>query len=155
MNIGIFVYSQTGNTLSVAQKLEGTLRSIGHMVAIKNVKAVDDHPNYGVSHKIETPPDISNFDTVIFASPVQAFSLARPMKVFLAQIASLSGKKVYGFVTHGLKKPWLGGNRAIREITSACKEKGGELLASGIISWNADNRESQINELTKRFTELQ
>ncbi|HNX14116.1 MAG TPA: flavodoxin [Oscillospiraceae bacterium] len=155
MNIGIFVYSQTGNTLSVAQKLEGTLRSIGHMVAIKNVKAVDDHPSSDASRKVETPPDISNFDTVIFAAPVQAFSLARPMKVFLAQIASLSGKKVYGFVTQGLKKPWLGGNRAIREITAACNLKGAELLASGIICWNSDTRESQINELTKRFTEIQ
>jgi len=37
MNIGIIVYSQTGNTLSVAKKLEERLSAAGHSVNLEQV----------------------------------------------------------------------------------------------------------------------
>ncbi len=36
MNIGIFVFSKTGNTFSVAEKLRDTLLEMGQSVAWKN-----------------------------------------------------------------------------------------------------------------------
>ena len=40
MNIGIIVYSQTGNTLSVAKKLEEKLSLAGHSATLEQVKAI-------------------------------------------------------------------------------------------------------------------
>jgi flavodoxin len=112
MNVGIIVYSQTGNTLSVAQKLEGALKANGHAAGIARVEA-------------GSTPDVSPYDLVIFAAPVQAFALAPAMKLYLSQISSLAGKKVCCFVTQQLKKAWLGGNHAVRQIQAACKGKRG------------------------------
>ncbi|MEL7607976.1 MAG: hypothetical protein AAGU74_00550 [Bacillota bacterium] len=44
MNVGIIVYSHTGNTLSVAQKLEQALRDRGHAVSITRVEPVQEDP---------------------------------------------------------------------------------------------------------------
>ena len=38
MNVGIIVYSKTGNTLSVAEKLQEAIRSAGHTVNIERIE---------------------------------------------------------------------------------------------------------------------
>lgn len=45
---------------------------------------------------MKSAPDVSGYDAVIFASPVQAFSLAPVMKLYLSKLPSLAGKKVTG-----------------------------------------------------------
>lgn len=40
MNIGMIVYSRTGNTLSVAEKLEARLSAAGHAVTLKRLAVV-------------------------------------------------------------------------------------------------------------------
>lgn len=42
MKVGIVVYSQTGNTLSVATKLKEKLAAAGHSVALEQVKLVGE-----------------------------------------------------------------------------------------------------------------
>lgn len=42
MNIGIIVFSKTGNTLSVAEKLQGALIEMGHKAALEKVTASKD-----------------------------------------------------------------------------------------------------------------
>ena len=73
MNVGIIVYSQTGNTLSVAQKLEQTLRANGHVASIARVDPVQNNPRASGPVKLKSAPDVSVYDAIIFASPVQAF----------------------------------------------------------------------------------
>ncbi len=154
MNIGIIVYSHTGNTLSVSQKLEEAMKAAGHTVSIARVEPVNGNPNSGTPVQLKSSPDIIPFDAVVFASPVQAFSLAPVMKQYLSQIPDITGKQVHCFVTQQLKKPWLGGNRAVRQIAAACKAKGADIISSGIVNWSGKNRESQIDEIVSRLSAI-
>ncbi|MFZ7134533.1 MAG: flavodoxin family protein [Eubacteriales bacterium] len=151
MNVGIIVYSYTGNTLSVAQKLEHALNGRGHSTNIVMVEALKNDPRSSDPIKLKSNPDVSPYDIIVFASPVQAFSLARIMKLYLSQVSDLSDKKVYCFVTQRLKKRWLGGNHAVNQIKSACKEKGSDILLSGIVNWSSDSREEQIEDIINRL----
>ncbi len=154
MNIGIIVYSQTGNTLSVAQKLAQALRAKGHRVSIASVESIHNDPSSPGSNKLKSGPDVSPYDIIIFSAPVQAFGLAPVMKQYLAQISSLAGKKVFCFVTQQFKMAWLGGNRAVGQIKSACKKKGAEITLSGIVHWSSAARDQQIDDVVRRFSEI-
>ncbi len=145
--IGIIVYSHTGNTLSVAQKLEQALKDSGRAAVILRVEPAGDELPSAASVRIKAAPDVAPYDAVVFASPVHAFSLAPVMKLYLSQISSLTGKEVSCFVTQQLKKPWLGGNRAVRQIAAACRAKGAELKVCGVINWSSGAREEQIKDL--------
>lgn len=154
MKIGIIVYSNSGNTLSVAERLEKSLAAKGHSVEIRRVET-DGDPTKPTSPVIlKNAPDISVYDTVIFASPVQAFSLAPAMKLYLSQISVLNGKKIHCFVTQGLKKAWMGGNHAIRQISAACKTMGGSVISTGVVNWSSDRREQQIEEITAALSAI-
>lgn len=143
MNIGIIVYSQTGNTLSVAERLKEALSSKGHTASIERVEIVAE----SLRPALKTAPDTAPYDALVLASPVHAFTLAPAMKAYLAQLTDLSGKKVSCYVTMMAKVSWMGGNRAIRKITKACREKGAELISSGIVHWTDRARKQQIEDL--------
>lgn len=148
MKIGIIVFSQTGNTLSVAQKLEEAIKAKGYDISIQRVEALSESPNA----PLKTIPDVTPYDALIFAAPVQAFSLAAVMKRYLSGLPNLSGKNVYSFVTQHFKKAWLGGNRALRQLAVVCRSKDAEVKKSGVINWSNPAREAQINGLVKELS---
>ena len=152
MKVGIIVYSQSGNTLSVAEKLEKAIKSAGHTVTLERVEAVSEGSN--PVNRLKSAPDITPYDAIIFASPVQAFSLAQAMKLYLSQISDITGKQAYCFVTQHFKKAWLGGNHAVRQITAACKAKGGEVIWSGVVNWSGSTREKQIDDIVTRLSSI-
>jgi flavodoxin len=148
MNVGIVVYSKTGNSLSVAEKVKKDLERKGFSVTMLAIEASGEGPNT----KLISAPDISSYDTLVFASPVQAFSLALPMKSYLENMASLKDKKVFCFVTQHLKKAWMGGNHAVKQIKEECIKKEGSISYSGVINWSSSKREDQINEIVKTIS---
>lgn len=150
MKVGIIVYSQTGNTLSVALRLEEAMKASGHTVNIVRVEPENDKVSAPVI-KLKSVPDVSPYDVIIFASPVQGFSLAPVMKMYLSKVSGLNGKIVYCYVTQQLKKNWMGGNRAIKQITAACKAKGADIQSSGVVNWSSSIREEQISDIVNRF----
>lgn len=150
MKVGIIVYSQTGNTLSVAEKLKQELETKGTEVQIVRVEAEGEGPNM----KLVQIPDVRDFEGVVFASPVQAFSLAQPMKVYLETVADLSDKKVCCFVTQQLKKAWMGGNHAIKQMKTGCERKQGRVLYTGNVNWSSDKKETQIEDIVRQTTLL-
>ncbi len=93
----------------------------------------------------------NGYEAVIFAGPVWAFSLCSVMKLYLSKLSALRGQKVGLFVTQAFKKPWLGGNKAIRQMTKVCADKGGAIVKTGIVNWNSPQREEQIAALIKDF----
>lgn len=155
MKIGILVFSETGNTLSVAERLLGQYQADGHEAVIDRV-TVQRVARAGAPAPLDNRPDPSAFDAVVFASPVQAFSLAQAMKTYLGQVDGLSGKPVALFATQHLKYPWLGGSRAIRQMSAACTAKGGKICSTGIVHWSRPDREDLIkkvvDDLGKAFT---
>jgi flavodoxin len=154
MKIGIIVHSHTGNTLSVAQRMKDAFCSLGHDATIDRVKAVGEDPSKPGPVELETVPDTSDYDLIIFAGPVNGFSASRVMKEYLSLIPSLKGKPVCIFVTQQLKKAWMGGNRTVKQMRKACEEKGAAVLKTGVINWSNIRREWQIERLLNHFTKI-
>ncbi len=151
MNIGLIVYSQTGNTLSVAERLREALARAGHTVTVERVEA-EGEAKPGQRVNLKTAPDPRKYDAVLFGSPVHAFSLAPAMRADLAQVPALGGKRVAGFVTQGLPFTWMGGNRALRQLRRACEAKGATVRGSRVVNWSRKDREGQIAGLVDRLS---
>lgn len=145
MKIGIIVHSHTGNTLSVAERLKDTLQESGHTVSLERVEAVNEDPNSREKLQLKTIPEISKYDAVILGAPVRAFNLSPVMKAYLAQIPEIRGMKICCFVTQHLKMKWMGGNSSIKQMKTALKQRGAEVICTGIVNWSGDKREDQIN----------
>jgi NAD(P)H-dependent FMN reductase len=151
MKTGIIVYSFSGNTLSVAQKLQDSLLSAGHLVTLEQVKALNDSTSATTNIQLQSAPDITEYDRIIFASPVRAFSLAPVMKTYLSQLPSLEGKQVDCFVTQFFPYPWMGGNRAISEMKQACSDKGAIVSDTGVVNWSGKKRERLIDDVLAKL----
>ena len=148
MEIGIIVYSKTGHTYSVAEKLQKKLKADGHSVELEEVKPVGEvKPKENIT--FENKPDIDAYDAVIFGSPVHAFSLAPAMKEYLTQIQSLEGKKVACYVTKGLPFKSTGGKQAISEMTKIVQSKGGNMLGTDILVWKGGKLKNIIKLVDK------
>ncbi len=154
MNIGIIVYSVTGNTLSVAEKLKDALSTRGHTAAVERVQSDPMQPSSKTAVRLTNAPDVSGYDAVVFATPVHGFSLPRVLSAYLGQIGTLTGKTVAGFVTQQLPKPWMGGNQAIRQLRRACADKGGDVTATGIVNWSGKARDKKIDAVVAAISSL-
>ena len=153
MDIGMIVYSQTGNTHSVATKLQEKLSAAGHSVTLERIEVIGDvSPGQAVQFK--TLPDAGKYDALVFGSPVQAFSLCQAMVDYLKQVTSLQDKKVACLVTQAFPFPWLGGNRAVGQMKKACESKGATVCGSGIVNWMKKSREQQIVQVVDQLSGL-
>jgi len=150
MNIGIVVYSQTGNTLSVAEKLKDRLVSAGHAASIERLAPVLANPKDPLSFRFDALPDLAGYNALVFAAPVQGFSLCRAMAIYLQQLPALDGKKAACFVTKQLASAWTGGNKAIAQMTKAVEEKGGTVCGTGMIMWSSKQREKDMEEMVEK-----
>jgi flavodoxin len=154
MKIGIIVYSQTGNTLSVATKLKESLSAVGHSAALQEVKVVGERKPGARGFKLETPPRVEPYDVLVFGAAVEAFSLSPVMRGYLEKVASLQNKKVACLITQAFPYPWLGGNRAVRQMRRLCESKGATVCGSGIVNWMRLHREERIAGVVDRLTKL-
>ena len=146
MNIGIIVYSHTGHTLSVAKKLEKAIIDKGHKVKVELVEQVDKEPKPANQVVLKNSPDLSGYDFVIFASPVQGMQLAGVMKKYLSSLPKYCEINGYCFVTRYFMKRWLGGNSSIKWIENTCHEKGIKIIKNTMISWSSKSLDADIAE---------
>jgi len=153
MNIGIIVYSKTGNTRTVADRLKEKLEAAGHDVAIDPVVPEEDSEP-GKTIRFSAAPDITPYEAIVFASPVQGFALSSFMKAYLVQIGPLKDKTTAGFVTKRLKGAWTGARSALRFMKKAVESKGATLAATGFIVWSSDERERMIGETIDKILEI-
>lgn len=153
MKIGIIVHSHTGNTLKVAMQLEAALVAAGNVVTLGRVESESKETNMQGPVKLVSAPDPTPYETVVFAAPVWAFSLNPVMKAYLAQIPDLRGKCVVGFVTHHFALPWLGGNRAVRQLKVALEAKGAQVMKTGIVNWSGKALDAQIDHVVSELSE--
>ncbi|MDY7027437.1 MAG: flavodoxin [Spirochaetota bacterium] len=146
MKIGVIVYSQTGNTRAAAERVEAALSEKGHDVRLEQIRPEDEvHP--GTKHvRFLEAPDVTPYEGIVFAAPVQAFSLASGMKAYMREIGPLDGKKIACFVTKQLPGKWTGGNHAVSQLSGLCREHGAGPAAGNIIIWSSKDREKMIEE---------
>ena len=154
MNIGIIVFSRTGNTLSVAEKIRDAAAAQGHTATIERIHAEHEEPGNNFPLRLTALPDPKPYDAVIFGAAVEAFSLSPALKAYLEQMPSLGGKRAGCFVTQHLKKPWMGGNRAIRQMQALLKAKGLDARVTGIVNWTNPAREAQIALVAAELSKL-
>jgi len=155
MNIGIIVYSQSGHTAEVAGKLKDRLIGADHSVQLERVTVVGERAPGAKAIEWENKPDVSGYEAVIFASYVEAFSLCRVMAQYMEGIVPLQGTQVACLVTQQFPYPWMGGNRAIRQMKRICQAKGAEIRATAVVNWAKSRREktmdAAIAQLSKAF----
>jgi len=151
MKIGLVVHSKTGNTLSVAERLKNALAARGNGAEIIRVSAQNEEDATKGKVSLNPVPDISGFDAYVFAAPVWGFTLSAVMRLYLDGIADLGGKKAALFVTHQFPRPWMGGNRAARQLESALTKKGSKVTDKGVVDWSSKTREEQIAALVERI----
>jgi len=153
MNIGIIVYSKTGNTMSVLQQLAKKLSHAGHAVTIDEVRASQATPGSGQDIEFARIPDITGYDALVLGSPVHGFNLAKTMQEFLSRMDPLGGKPVALLITQFFPFPWLGGNRALRQLTQLCQDKQGQVRAGKIINWSHRRRIHMIQEAVAELSQ--
>lgn len=140
MKIGIIVYSQTGNTLSVAEKLKEKLGQEGHSAKIERVTVAGGRKSGERRFQLEVQPEVGQYDALVFGSAVEAFSLSPVLRSYLAGVDSIQGKQVACLVTQFFPYPWMGGNRAIRQMRRICESKGASVCGSAIVNWAGSRR---------------
>jgi len=152
MHIGIIVFSQTGHTKSVTEKLAARLKERGHDVTIEEVKPEGEVTPATKNITFISAPEVSPYEGIVFASPVQAFSLASGMKAYMGRIGSLEKKRVACFVTKQIPAKWTGGNKALRQMKKLCTLSGAAPAVTGIIFWGDKYRERMIDETVEAIT---
>lgn len=148
--IGIVVHSQTGNTLSVGERIKRQIESTGRTAALERiyVEGLEKNPQLVKNAEL---PDIKKFDLLVLGAPVWAFSLSPAMTELLKETDSLKDKKLLLFLTQSFPFKWMGGNRALKQLVSLCTAKGGKVAETGIVNWTSKNREETIAEIAERF----
>jgi NAD(P)H dehydrogenase (quinone) len=154
LNIGIVVYSWTGNTLSVAEKLKERLAAAEYTVNLEQVTVVGERKRGAREFELATKPDVGPYDAVVFGAAVEAFSLSPVLTGYLKEVGSLEGKKVACLVTQQFPYPWMGGNRAIRQMKKLCVAKGGTIVGSAVVNWAKSRREVTTAKAIDRLSGL-
>ncbi len=154
MNIGIVVYSWSGNTLSVAEKLKEKLSVGGHSVTLEQVTVVGERKQGAREFQLETLPDVAAYDAVVFGSAVEGQVLSPVLAEYLKRVGSLDGKRVAFLVTEFLPYPWMGGNRAIRQMRKLCRAKGATIAGSAVVHWVKYRRDKTTSAALERLSGL-
>lgn len=154
MKIGIIVHSKTGNTFSVAKRLEESLAAAGHAVGIEKVIAVNDDQMEVDKIQLSNIPNISEYDLVLIGAPVRGFSLSAVMSAYLLQNSVLAGKDVFCYVTQFFPHPMLGGNRAIGQMKKICETQGAKVSETGVINWSSMRKEKMIKDMIEKVSRL-
>ncbi len=152
MNIGVIVFSQTGSTFSIAQKLKEKLSSQGFSVNVERVthKGGDKVPDNNI--ELDVCPDAEKYDVLVFGAPVWAFSLSSVMKEYLSQISSLKGKKAALFVMKALPFSWTGGNNAINQMKKTVISKGADICGTEVIWRSKMKDDDAVNGMIERLS---
>lgn len=150
MKIGIVIHSITGNTLSVAERIQARLQAAGHEAVIERIRPAGQEPLPNpAAVKLTSRPDLGGYDALIFGSPVQAFSLDPVMQAYLPQAGDLNGRKTVCFLTQQLPFRFFAGNRSLAAMRRLCQARNGNICLTGIINWSNKEREQQITDLVE------
>lgn len=154
MKIGLIIYSHTGNTRTVAQKIAEKLNASDQEVKIEEIAISGNTPAQAGKFELTAIPAVEDYEALIFGSPVQAFALNPVMKAYLEQLVSLQGKAVAIFVTKQLPMLWLGGTGAVAAMKNICEAKGAKVLGTEIVVWSEKKRQESIQKCVENIGRL-
>lgn len=147
MNVGVVVYSLTGNTLSVAEAVKASLISKGHSVRLEPIKAKNEDPKATGAVELTQVPALEGAQLVVLGGPVRGFSPAPIIKAYVDQLPDLHGLPVFLLVTHHFPFAFLGGNSAIAMTRKLIEAKNGRVIGSGVVNWSSKHRADNIQDV--------
>lgn len=153
INIGIIIYTWSGNTLSIAQKLEEKLSSAGHKVSLEQLETAAPLKLGAQMSELKSIPSIKKYDVLVLASPVHGGRISSPIASFLEGTPSLLGKKVALLATHFLPFGW-GGKQMIRSMKEVCEAKGAQIIGEGSVPWANFQPKRYIDEVVNKLAKL-
>ncbi|MCD8024930.1 MAG: NAD(P)H-dependent oxidoreductase [Candidatus Gastranaerophilales bacterium] len=147
----IAYYSKTGNTKAVAQKIQnivnGSLFEISPVFdypddynSIVNVAKKEKEEN--IFPKLQNNTDVQNYDIIFLGTPVWWYTVASPVKTFLAE-NNFQGKVILPFCTHG-------GGGASSVYTDIKKLSGAKVLDGYTVYENS----AKTDDIKKWITNL-
>lgn len=127
----IVYYSYSGNTEKVAAILKEEL-SKNYNCDILKIETINESASflkqcYNAFNKKKAAikegllTDLTDYELVVFGTPVWAFRMAPGLRTYLDKCTDLEGKKAVCFATYG---SGAGKNKCIREICKIAKNKG-------------------------------
>ncbi|NLD91034.1 MAG: hypothetical protein GX639_00050 [Fibrobacter sp.] len=150
MNVAIVIYSKSGTTFTVARKIASLFTDAKINCDIIRLESKDILRPRLKNIAISTKVNLENYDTVIFGTPVWAFTAAPVVPSFLNTKPVLSGKKVLNFITMGFSLRFLGGNSAQRLLDVLTLECGATVIKNGgIISQSSMHNGSKSEAFVK------
>ena len=142
MKRAVIYYSKTGNTKSVVEQLVG----------FDNLRVIPESDNPSTTKPvIKVSPSVTDYERIIFASPVHGFQLSRVMQTYLAQCDDLENKTVDLFVTHQFPFAWLGGNQTLKQMKKLVEKKKGKVRYMTSVNWSSKKRTSAIDEMINLY----
>lgn len=156
MNVALIVYSLTGHTKSVAEKIKSLLVSDGHSADYIQVNHEPKQDKGNPMEKVvfKDLPDLDAYDTFVFGSYVEAFNLCRVMQQYLQQLKDKSAKAAC-LTTQQFMKPFFGGNKAQKKMKKLLTEKGFSVVGGANIGWKLEEgRENRIDEAAQKICNL-
>jgi menaquinone-dependent protoporphyrinogen IX oxidase len=153
MNIGLVVYSWSGHTQEVAEKLRDALTAKSHGATLIPITLTEERKQGAREFEIAEMPDLSGYDAVVFGAAVEAFSLSPVLSEYLKRVESLSGKKAACLVSQQFPYAWMGGNRAIRQMKRLAKAKGAAVAGAAVVHWTASRRDSSIAAAVEKLAQ--
>jgi len=156
MKVALIVYSQTGHTKSVAEKIRSALITEGHVADYIPVTHQPKENNDNPMEKVvfSDMPDLSDYDFFVFGSYVEAFNLCRVFQQYLKQLDS-ANKKAACLTTQQFMKSWLGGNAAQKKMKKLLSEKGYDVVGGGHVNWkDEEGRDERIEKAAEKIVSL-
>ncbi|MGD1992747.1 MAG: flavodoxin domain-containing protein [Anaerolineae bacterium] len=154
MDIGMIVYSYTGNTLSVAEKLKEKLSAAGHVVTLERLETVGPATLRNEDAALKTKPPIAPYDALVLGCPVRGGAPPPPMLTFLEQVETLRGKKVALLVTGFFPVAGWGRNQTIAKLKESCRSEGATVCGAESVGWFSLNRKRAISRVVDILSEV-
>jgi flavodoxin len=137
MKAAIIFYSFSGNTKKACLFLMRKLIAKNIDTDLIELRLKDEETSFfkqGKQAFFKYTPELLNansnleqYDFIVFASPVWAFTFTPALRSYLHKITDLENKKIAFFLTYG---SGLGKGKAKDELEIALKERNGQLLFS-------------------------
>jgi len=151
MNIGIIVYSETGNTLALCEQARDILTGYGQNVTLDRITVND----IKLDRALRDAPASNRYDLVILGTPVQGFSLPGPVREYLARVTFADGVKLGVLITQYFKADWLGGNQTLKQALAAFARFHPVFYGAGIVHVRSRKRDAQINQAMRTLTNFE
>lgn len=143
MHINVIVYSDTGHTWAVANRLSEQLRSLGHGCEIARIETANSDPGADGVRSGE-PLSGPEHDSVVLCCPVRGGLPAPAMEDYLASIGSLEGTRVACLVTGFFPVAYWGREQTLTRLREVCESKGAVVCGSSSVGWFGMRRSERI-----------